>query len=82
MVLSAIEDTLRQQNSEFTPTAYFAALLSLLGRQNAVVHHFPAISLRHIIPLTSALCKPIGLLDTVIQHRPALHLLTLPANKM
>lgn len=33
MVLGAIEDTLRQQNSEFTPTAYFAALLSLLGRQ-------------------------------------------------
>ncbi|KAJ4330118.1 pre-rRNA processing protein [Didymella glomerata] len=33
VVLSAIEDTLRQQNSEFTPTAYFAALLSLLGRQ-------------------------------------------------
>ena len=36
----------------------------------------------YIILLTSALCKPIGLLDTVIQHRPALHLLTLPANKM
>jgi hypothetical protein len=61
---------------------YSAALLSLLGRQNAVVHRFPAISLRHIISLTSALCKPIGLRDTVIQHRPALHLLTLPANKM
>ena len=33
VLLSAIEDTLRQQNSEFTPTAYFAALLSLLARQ-------------------------------------------------
>ncbi|KAF1938887.1 NUC173-domain-containing protein, partial [Clathrospora elynae] len=33
ILLSAIEDTLRQQKSEFTPTAYFAALLSLLGRQ-------------------------------------------------
>lgn len=33
MLLSAIEDTLRQQNSERTPTAYFAALISLLGRQ-------------------------------------------------
>ncbi|KAF3050541.1 hypothetical protein E8E11_010215 [Didymella keratinophila] len=33
VVLAAIEDTLRQQNSEFSPTAYFAALLSLLGRQ-------------------------------------------------
>ncbi|RAR01560.1 90s preribosome component rrp12 [Stemphylium lycopersici] len=33
VLLSAIEDTLRQQKSEFTPTAYFAALLSLLARQ-------------------------------------------------
>jgi ribosomal RNA-processing protein 12 len=33
VVLSAIEDTLRSQSSEFTPTAYFAALLSLLARQ-------------------------------------------------
>ncbi|CAN9447526.1 unnamed protein product [Alternaria sp. RS040] len=33
VLLAAIEDTLRQQKSEFTPTAYFAALLSLLGRQ-------------------------------------------------
>ena len=30
VVLSAVEDTLRDQKSEFTPTAYFAALLSLL----------------------------------------------------
>ncbi|KAF2130784.1 NUC173-domain-containing protein [Dothidotthia symphoricarpi CBS 119687] len=33
VVLSALEDTLRLQKSEFTPTAYFAALLALLGRQ-------------------------------------------------
>ena len=33
VVLSAIEDTLHQQNSGLTPTAYFAALLALLGRQ-------------------------------------------------
>ncbi|KAH7392513.1 pre-rRNA processing protein-like protein Rrp12 [Pyrenochaeta sp. MPI-SDFR-AT-0127] len=33
VLLSAIEDTLRQQKSDFTPTAYFAALLSLLPRQ-------------------------------------------------
>lgn len=32
VVLNAIEDTLRTQNSEPTPTAYFAALLSLLGQ--------------------------------------------------
>ena len=30
MVLSAVEDTLRDQKAEFTPTAYFAALLALL----------------------------------------------------
>lgn len=33
MLLAAVEDTLRQQKSDFTPTAYFAALLSLLGHQ-------------------------------------------------
>ncbi|ORY11652.1 NUC173 domain-domain-containing protein [Clohesyomyces aquaticus] len=33
VVLSAIEDTLQEQTSDFTPTAYFAALLSLLNRQ-------------------------------------------------
>ncbi|KAF1830350.1 pre-rRNA processing protein-like protein Rrp12 [Decorospora gaudefroyi] len=33
VLLSAVEDTLRQQKSDFTPTAYFAALLSLLARQ-------------------------------------------------
>ncbi|OCK83237.1 NUC173-domain-containing protein [Lepidopterella palustris CBS 459.81] len=32
VVLNAVEDTLRDQNSEFTPTAYFAALLSLLSQ--------------------------------------------------
>ncbi|KAK5175673.1 pre-rRNA processing protein [Saxophila tyrrhenica] len=32
VVLGAIEDTLRSQKSELTPTAYFAALLSLLGQ--------------------------------------------------
>ncbi|TID24138.1 NUC173-domain-containing protein [Venturia nashicola] len=32
VVLNAVEDTLRDQNSEFTPTAYFAALLSLLDQ--------------------------------------------------
>ena len=32
VVLNAIEDTLRTQKSEPTPTAYFAALLSLLGQ--------------------------------------------------
>ena len=30
IVLSSIEETLREQNTKFTPTAYFAALLALL----------------------------------------------------
>jgi len=32
VVLTAVEDTLKDQKSEFTPTAYFAALLSLLNQ--------------------------------------------------
>ncbi|MCJ1389623.1 hypothetical protein MMC18_002480 [Xylographa bjoerkii] len=32
VVLSAIEDTLKSQNHDFTPTAYFAALLALLSQ--------------------------------------------------
>lgn len=32
MVLSAVEDTLKDQKSERTPTAYFAALISLLSQ--------------------------------------------------
>lgn len=32
IVLSAVEETLRDQGAEFTPTAYFAALLSLLNQ--------------------------------------------------
>lgn len=32
VVLNAIEDSLRTQGTEFTPTAYFAALLSLQGQ--------------------------------------------------
>lgn len=32
MILQAVESTLKEQNSEPTPTAYFAALLALLGQ--------------------------------------------------
>jgi ribosomal RNA-processing protein 12 len=32
VVLSAVETTLREQGASFTPTAYFAALLALLGQ--------------------------------------------------
>jgi len=35
LVLSAVDDTLKEQKSERTPTAYFAALLSLLSSNGA-----------------------------------------------
>ncbi|KAF2708465.1 NUC173-domain-containing protein [Pleomassaria siparia CBS 279.74] len=61
VVLSAIEDTLRQQNSEFTPTAYFAALLALLGRQ---------VTSQGIANKDTATAV-IYLLDLVTPHVPA-----------
>ena len=62
MVLSAVEDTLRDQNSEFTPTAYFAALLSLLSQ--------------YISPSKGIVNKEVAsavvyLLDLVTPHVPA-----------
>ncbi|KAF1977886.1 NUC173-domain-containing protein [Bimuria novae-zelandiae CBS 107.79] len=61
VVLAAIEDTLKQQNSEPTPTAYFAALLALLGRQ---------ISNEGIANKETA-TSVIYLLDLVTSHVPA-----------
>jgi ribosomal RNA-processing protein 12 len=61
VVLSAIEDTLRSQSSEFTPTAYFAALLSLLARQ---------VSPTGIASKETATAV-IYLLDLVTPHVPA-----------
>jgi ribosomal RNA-processing protein 12 len=61
VVLSAIEETLRQQNSEFTPTAYFAALLALLGRQ---------VTSQGIASKDTA-AAVIYLLDLVTPHVPA-----------
>lgn len=61
MLLSAIEDTLRQQNSEFTPTAYFAALLSLLSRQ---------VTAQDIANKDTA-AATIYLLDLITPHVPA-----------
>ncbi|KAF1962945.1 NUC173-domain-containing protein, partial [Byssothecium circinans] len=61
VVLSAIEETLKQQGSEFTPTAYFAALLSLLSRQvssDGIANKETATSV-------------IYLLDLVTPHVPA-----------
>ena len=62
IVLSAIEDTLRDQGHGFTATAYFAALLALLGQ---------AIS-----PIDGTVNKNLAtsviyLLDTVIGYVPA-----------
>jgi ribosomal RNA-processing protein 12 len=61
VLLSAIEDTLRQQKSEFTPTAYFAALLSLLSRQIT----------SEGIPNKDTATATIYLLDLVTPHVPA-----------
>ncbi|KAF2190577.1 NUC173-domain-containing protein [Zopfia rhizophila CBS 207.26] len=60
VVLSAIEDTLREQKSDFTPTAYFAALLSLLG------HHISSKGIANKEVATAV----IYLLDLVTPHVP------------
>lgn len=62
VVLSAVEDTLRDQKSEFTPTAYFAALLSLL---NQYVSSTAGIVNKEV---ASAV---VYLLDLVTPHVPA-----------
>lgn len=59
--MAAIEDTLRQQQSDFTPTAYFAALLALLARQ---------ITAQGIVNKDTATAT-IYLLDLVTPHVPA-----------
>ena len=62
MVLSAVEDTLRDQKSEFTPTAYFAALLSLLSQY---------ISSSKGIVNKEVASAVVYLLDLVTPHVPA-----------
>lgn len=62
VVLNAIEDTLRTQNSEPTPTAYFAALLSLLGQY---------ISNEKGIVNKEVAYAVVYLLDLVTSHVPA-----------
>ncbi|KAL8921554.1 MAG: hypothetical protein Q9208_005708 [Pyrenodesmia sp. 3 TL-2023] len=62
LVLSAVEDTLQDQNHNATPTAYFAALLALLGQS--------------IIPSDRVVNKELAfsavyLLDLVTSHVPA-----------
>ena len=62
MVLGAVEDILRDQSTEFTPTAYFAALLSLLQQ---------SISSSAILNKDLA-ASTVYLLDIVTPHAPAL----------
>ncbi|KAL8833713.1 MAG: hypothetical protein Q9170_004112 [Blastenia crenularia] len=62
IVLSAVEDTLKDQNHNATPTAYFAALLALLGQS--------------IVPPGGIINKDLAssvvyLLDLVTSHVPA-----------
>ncbi|KAF2141341.1 uncharacterized protein K452DRAFT_318978 [Aplosporella prunicola CBS 121167] len=62
VVLSAVEDTLRDQKSDFTPTAYFAALLSLLAQY---------ISAQKGIVNKEVATAVVYLLDLVTPHVPA-----------
>lgn len=62
VVLGAVEDTLRDQKSDFTPTAYFAALLSLLVQYIS--------SSKGIVNKEVALAV-VYLLDLVAPHVPA-----------
>lgn len=62
VVLNAVEDTLRSQKAEPTPTAYFAALLSLLGQY---------ISSEAGIANKDVAYAVIYLLDLVTSHVPA-----------
>ncbi|WEW57052.1 pre-rRNA processing protein [Emydomyces testavorans] len=57
IVLSAVEETLREQHADFTATAYFAALLGLLGQsissaQGLVVKE-PVISIVYLLDIIS-----------------------------
>lgn len=58
MVLSAVEDTLRDQKADFSPTAYFAALLALLSQSlsatEGIVNKDLATSVVYLLDLTTA----------------------------
>jgi ribosomal RNA-processing protein 12 len=60
-VLNAVEDTLRDQKTNFTPTAYFAALLALLGQY---------VSGKEIVNKDVATAV-VYLLDLITPHVPA-----------
>ena len=58
MVLNAVEDTLREQKCAFTPTAYFAALLAILGQavsaENGIINRDLATSVVYLLDLTTS----------------------------
>jgi len=61
VVLSAVEDILREQETEFTPTAYFAALLSLLQQAtstSAVLNKDLAASTVYLLDLVTPFAPP------------------------
>lgn len=62
VILKAIEETLRSQKSEPTPTAYFAALLSILGQY---------VSANNGIKDKEGAYAVVYLLDLVTSHVPA-----------
>ncbi|KAI9368595.1 armadillo-type protein [Aspergillus egyptiacus] len=58
VVLSAVEDTLRDQKADFSPTAYFAALLALLSQSlsaaQGIVNKDLATSVVYLLDITTA----------------------------
>lgn len=58
VVLSAVEDTLRDQRADFTPTAYFAALLALLpqsiSNSQGIVNKDLATSVVYLLDLVTS----------------------------
>jgi ribosomal RNA-processing protein 12 len=71
VVLSAVEDTLRDSKSEFTPTAYFAALLSLLDQfisaDKQLVNKDVATSIVYLLDLVTPYV-PAPLLRSKFSH--------------
>ncbi|KAL4937689.1 hypothetical protein BDV06DRAFT_202416 [Aspergillus oleicola] len=58
VVLSAVEDTLRDQKADFSPTAYFAALLALLSQSlsaaQGIVNKDLATSVVYLLDITTS----------------------------
>ncbi|KAI9746879.1 MAG: hypothetical protein M4579_007569, partial [Chaenotheca gracillima] len=61
VILGAVEDTLRDQKTSFTPTAYFAALLSLLSQSssgNGPINKDLATSVTYLLDLVTPHTPP------------------------